>query len=208
MNAASSPAGQTPLNLVLPTPETTIVVGMSGGVDSAVAAARLKAQGYNVLALFMKNWQDVDGSACSAEEDFAQVEKVCAQLKLTYYAVEFQQEYWDHVFTHFLREYEQGYTPNPDILCNREIKFKYFWQKALALGGMVATGHYAQTKSINGETALLKGAYPGKDQSYFLYTLKSNILQKVCFPVGDLLKSEVRRYAQDLNLSNATRKDS
>ena len=203
----SSPTVNTPLNIILPAPDTTIVVGMSGGVDSAVAAARLKAQGYKVLAVFMKNWQD-DGEGCSAEEDFAQVKKVCAQLKLDYYAVEFQKEYWDHVFTHFLQEYEQGYTPNPDILCNREIKFKSFWQKALALGGMVATGHYAQTKLIAGETALLKGSDPGKDQSYFLYTLKSSILQKVCFPVGDLLKTEVRRYARELNLSNATRKDS
>ncbi|MEI8346545.1 MAG: tRNA 2-thiouridine(34) synthase MnmA, partial [Pseudomonadota bacterium] len=185
-----------------------IVVGLSGGVDSAVAAALLKEQGHEVIALFMKNWEEKDGP-CPAEEDYKDVVAVCEQLDIPYYAVEFIKEYQEQVFSHFLKEYEMGYTPNPDILCNREIKFKVFWEKAKALGGeFLATGHYAQNPQVGGEYTLHKGVDPGKDQSYFLYTLDKNILKNVLFPVGGLLKKEVREIAARWNLPNKDKKDS
>jgi tRNA-specific 2-thiouridylase len=187
---------------------TTVVVGMSGGVDSSVAAQLLREQGYRVIGLFMKNWEEKDeNGVCTSARDFEDVARVCDKLEIPYYSVEFVKEYWEHVFSHFLVEYEAGYTPNPDILCNREIKFNLFMKKALdEVGGdFLATGHYAR---VGTEHRLLKGVDPGKDQSYFLYTLKSEILRRVLFPVGELPKSEVRRLATAAGLATATKKDS
>jgi tRNA-specific 2-thiouridylase len=187
---------------------TTVVVGMSGGVDSSVAALLLREQGFRVIGLFMKNWEEKDeNGVCTSTADYEDVVRVCAKLDIPYYGVEFIKEYWDNVFTHFLAEYQAGYTPNPDILCNREIKFNVFMKKAIEeMGGdFLATGHYAQVGS--GGT-LRKGFDPGKDQSYFLYTLKSEILKKVLFPIGDLPKSKVRELALQAGLATAAKKDS
>ena len=187
---------------------TTVVVGMSGGVDSSVAAHLLREQGYRVIGLFMKNWEEKDeNGVCTSAQDFEDVRAVCNRLDIPYYSVEFVREYWDNVFTHFLREYEAGYTPNPDILCNREIKFNLFMKKALnEVGGdFLATGHYAR---VGNDFELLKGLDPGKDQSYFLYTLKNEILKKVLFPIGDIQKSQVRKVAESAGLATARKKDS
>ena len=148
-----------------------VVIGMSGGVDSSVCALLLKEQGYEVIALFMKNWEEhAEDGICRSAQDYDDVVKVCEQLGIAYYAVNFVQEYREQVFTHFLNELREGHTPNPDILCNREIKFKVFLEKALSLGAdLLATGHYCQ---IGEENTLYKGADPNKDQSYFLYTLE------------------------------------
>lgn len=177
---------------------------MSGGVDSSVAALLLKEQGYEVIGLFMKNWEESSG-ACNAAEDYQDVIRVCDTLGIPYYTVNFTEEYWSNVFTHFLEELKLGYTPNPDILCNREIKFKALFQKAMELGAdYLATGHYAQTE--NG--FLLRSADTAKDQTYFLYTLKKSILEKVLFPVGHLKKEEVRALAHQHGLATASKKDS
>lgn len=188
------------------TKKKTVVVGMSGGVDSAVSAYLLKQEGYEVIGLFMKNWEEKDGQGvCRSEADFADVVRVCEQIDIPYYSVNFVQEYWDNVFAHFLDELRAGYTPNPDILCNREIKFKVFLEKALSLGAdYLATGHYCQID----HGKLLKGKDPGKDQSYFLYTLSHEKLDQVLFPVGHLEKSEVRAIAHREKLANAAKKDS
>lgn len=185
----------------------TVVVGMSGGVDSSVSALLLKQQGYNVIGLFMKNWEETDASGhCTSTQDFEDVVRVCETLDIPYYSVNFVQEYQDLVFSHFVEELKQGWTPNPDILCNREIKFQVFFQKALQIGAdYLATGHYCQT---NPEGLLFKGADPGKDQTYFLYTLKKEILQKVLFPIGHLPKKEVRKIALEHGLATAEKKDS
>lgn len=181
----------------------TVVVGMSGGVDSSVVAALLKEQGYDVIGIFMKNWEDDE--ECPAALDYQDVSLVATHLGIPYYSFNFAKQYWDKVFAHCLKQFQAGYTPNPDILCNREIKFKVFLEKALSLGAdFVATGHYAQTK----EGHLFKGADPEKDQSYFLYTLKSEQLNKVLFPIGHLTKSEVRRLAHQMDLATAAKKDS
>ena len=181
-----------------------VVVGMSGGVDSSVSALLLKEQGYEVIGLFMRNWEDKDGS-CTASQDYDDVIRVCNTIGIPYYTINFAQEYLDSVFSHFIRELKLGYTPNPDILCNREIKFKVFFQKALELGAdYLATGHYAQTQ--NG--LLLKSVDSEKDQTYFLYTLKKEILEKVLFPIGHLKKDEVRQIAKEHGLSTAEKKDS
>lgn len=186
----------------------TVVIGMSGGVDSSVAAFLLKEQGYQVIGLYMKNWEEEDGSGvCHAVQDYEDVVKVCEQLSIPYYSVNFAQEYWEHVFTHFLTELKQGYTPNPDILCNREIKFKLLFDKARSLGAdFLATGHYCRIEQDN--SALLKGLDPQKDQSYFLYTLKQTLLPSLLFPVGSLEKKEVRILAKKANLATAEKKDS
>jgi tRNA-uridine 2-sulfurtransferase len=187
----------------------TVVVGMSGGVDSSVSALLLKEQGYNVIGLFMKNWDEKssDGN-CSATKDFEDVIKVCETLDIPYYSVNFIQEYWDFVFTHFLEELKKGFTPNPDILCNREIKFHLFFKKAMQIGAdFLATGHYAQV-GANSPHTLLKGLDPGKDQTYFLYTIKEKILEKVLFPIGHLHKKEVRALALKHGLATAEKKDS
>ena len=188
------------------TSKKIVVVGMSGGVDSSVSALLLKQQGYEVIGMFMKNWEEADAQGvCNASKEYADVVAVCEQIGMRCYSVNFVKEYREHVFTHFLEEYRQGYTPNPDILCNREIKFKAMYEKALELGAdYLATGHYCQTDGVH----LLKGRDPGKDQSYFLYTLKSDILSKILFPVGHLLKSEVRDLARQHGLATSEKKDS
>lgn len=188
----------------------TVVVGMSGGVDSSVSALLLKLQGHNVIGMFMKNWEEKDdGGKCISSKEYDDVVKVCEQLEIPYYSVNFVQEYWDNVFVHFLEDLKQGYTPNPDILCNREIKFKAFYAKAMSLGAdYLATGHYCQTLPIGDDLALVKGSDPNKDQSYFLYTLKSEILKNVLFPVGALEKKAVRAIAKEHGLATSEKKDS
>lgn len=185
----------------------TVVVGMSGGVDSSVSALLLKQQGFNVIGLFMKNWEETSSDGqCTSAKDFEDVIRVCEKIDIPYYSVNFVQEYMDNVFTHFLEELKQGFTPNPDILCNREIKFQVLLAKAFQIGAdYLATGHYCQTSK---DGLLLKGMDPGKDQSYFLYTLKKEILQKVLFPIGHLPKTEVRKIAAEYRLATAEKKDS
>ena len=188
----------------------TVVVGMSGGVDSSVAALLLKQQGYNVIGLFMKNWEedDLDGN-CTAEDDYADVRRVCSLLDLPYYGVNFAKEYMDRVFSYFLEEYKAGRTPNPDVLCNREIKFKDFKQTAKRLGAdYIATGHYCDILHDNGVHYLLKAKDQNKDQTYFLNQLSQEQLDGVLFPLGKLDKSEVRRIAEQNGLATATKKDS
>lgn len=187
-----------------------VVVAMSGGVDSSVSALILKEQGYDVMGLFMKNWDETDErGVCTATLEFEDVASVCKCIGIPYYAVNFTAEYRDRVFADFLKEYQAGRTPNPDILCNREIKFQVLLDKALELGAdYLATGHYCQVKKIHGKSQLVKGADPGKDQSYFLYTMKHQILDKVLFPVGGILKPEVRELARKYGLSTSEKKDS
>lgn len=181
-----------------------IVVGMSGGVDSSVSALLLKQQGHEVIGLYMKNWEDIDGS-CPGVADYEDVVRVCDTLKIPCYTINFVEEYKASVFSHFIEELKLGYTPNPDVLCNREIKFKALFQKAKELGAdFLATGHYAQVK--DGE--LLRSADLAKDQTYFLYTVKSEILREVLFPVGHLNKKEVRKIAVEHGLATAEKKDS
>ncbi len=167
-----------------------VVLGMSGGVDSSVAALLLKEQGYDVIGLFMKNWDDTDELGnCTATEDFEDVRRVASQLGIPYYSVNFEKEYRDKVFQYFLDEYEKGRTPNPDVMCNKEIKFGEFMEKALQLGAdYIATGHYAQVEETDGTHRLLRGADPNKDQTYFLYTLGQEQLSKTLFPIGHLQK--------------------
>lgn len=187
-----------------------VVVGMSGGVDSSVAALLLKEQGYDVVGIFMKNWDDTDENGrCTAEEDFEDVVKVCNQIGIPYFAVNFEKLYWDKVFTYFLDEYKAGRTPNPDVMCNKEIKFKAFLEHAFNVGAdYVATGHYARIARKNGRIELLRGVDENKDQSYFLNQLTRKQLEKVLFPLGDLLKTEVRKIAADYGLATAKKKDS
>lgn len=188
----------------------TVVVGMSGGVDSSVSALLLKEEGYDVIGLFMKNWEEKDErGVCKASLEYEDVLKVCDKIGIPCYSVEFTKEYQENVFKHFLEGYKKGYTPNPDILCNREIKFHHFLNKALSYGAdYLATGHYVQNISIDGKKHLVKGKDPGKDQSYFLYTLKESILEKVLFPIGNLQKSEVRAIAKKHDLITHDKKDS
>jgi tRNA-specific 2-thiouridylase len=190
--------------------ETMVIVGMSGGVDSSVCAALLKEEGYNVVGLFMKNWEEFDEhGVCESSKEYADVVAVCEKLDIPYYSVDFIKEYRDQVFSHFVEEYKLGFTPNPDVLCNREIKFKVFFEKARELGAdFLATGHYCQKDLVNGEYVLKKGADPLKDQSYFLYTIKSEILKHVLFPIGHLPKTEVRRIATKYDLATKDKKDS
>ena len=190
--------------------QQTVIVGMSGGVDSSLSALLLKQAGYRVIGLFMKNWEEEEHLGhCPATQDYEDALSVCHQIDIPLYSVNFVEEYWDHVFAKCLKEYELGYTPNPDILCNREIKFKAFFNKALELGAdLVATGHYCRTL-LQGDTWILgRGLDPEKDQSYFLYTLKASILKKVIFPVGALSKKEVRKLAAQHALPTSQKKDS
>ena len=188
----------------------TVVVGMSGGVDSSVAALLLKEQGYNVIGLFMNNWEEKDEcGACTAEDDFADVRRVANAIGIPYYSVNFAKEYMDRVFSYFLAEYKAGRTPNPDVLCNREIKFKDFKEKALELGAdYIATGHYCDILHDGDMHYLLKAKDQGKDQTYFLNQLSQSQLDKVLFPLGKLEKGEVRRIAEKYGLATATKKDS
>ncbi len=190
--------------------ETSIIVGLSGGVDSSVAALLLKQQGYNVSAVFMKNWNEDDNEAyCPAAEDFADAQSIAAELNIPFHGVNFAAEYWDNVFAYFLAEYKAGRTPNPDILCNKEIKFKVFLDYALSQGAeKIATGHYARVTEDKGQFFLLKGKDHNKDQSYFLYTLGQYPLSKTLFPVGELEKPEVRQLAQTQQLATWDKKDS
>jgi tRNA-specific 2-thiouridylase len=193
-----------------------IVVGLSGGVDSAVTAHLLKQQGHEVIGIFMKNWEDDDQSEedskyCSSNIDFVDAAAVADVLDIEIEHVNFAAEYRDRVFSEFLREYQAGRTPNPDILCNAEIKFKAFLDHAMRLGAeKIATGHYARVRqnTQNGLFELLKGLDPAKDQSYFLHRLNQAQLSKTLFPVGELHKTEVRRIADEIGLPNARKKDS
>lgn len=189
--------------------DTRVVIGMSGGVDSSVAALILKQQGYNVIGVFMKNWEEKDEFGyCTAAEDYEDVRAVCDQIGIPYYGVNFQKEYWDRVFTYFLDEYKRGRTPNPDVMCNKEIKFKAFLEYAMKLGAdYIATGHYARV-GYDGEYRLLRGVDSNKDQTYFLCMLGQYQLSKTIFPVGSLNKSEVRKIARDNNIKTAEKKDS
>ncbi len=188
----------------------TVVVGMSGGVDSSVAAALLKEQGYNVIGLFMNNWQEDDeDGCCTAAADWEDVKRVCTMLDIPYYSVDFSKEYLERVFSYFLEEYKKGRTPNPDVLCNREIKFGPFLEYAKKLGAdHIATGHYASTRKEDGKTYLLKALDDNKDQTYFLNQLSQSHLKDVLFPLGDMVKSDVRKIASKYNLSTASKKDS
>ena len=187
-----------------------VVVGMSGGVDSSVAALRLKEQGYDVIGIFMKNWDDTDqNGVCTATEDYNDVIEVCNQIGIPYYAVNFEKQYWDKVFTYFLDEYKAGRTPNPDVMCNKEIKFKAFLEHAMSLGAdYLATGHYARVEYRDGEYKMLRGIDENKDQTYFLNQLGQEQLSKVLFPLGDIEKPKVREMAKQANLATATKKDS
>lgn len=192
-----------------------VVIGMSGGVDSSVSAWLLKEQGYEVIGLFMKNWEDDDDSEyCSTRQDWIDAVSVADVVGVDIEAVNFASEYKDRVFAEFLREYQAGRTPNPDVLCNAEIKFKAFLDHAMHLGAdMIATGHYARVREVAsgpnaGQTQLLKAVDASKDQSYFLHRLNQAQLSKTLFPLGEIRKTEVRKIAEQLKLPNATKKDS
>ena len=187
-----------------------VVVGLSGGVDSAVSAHLLKAEGHEVIGIFMKNWEDDDDDEfCSSRQDFLDAASVADVLGIEIEHVNFAAEYKDRVFAEFLREYQAGRTPNPDVLCNAEIKFKAFLDHALRLGAEhIATGHYARVRAAGRGCQLLKGLDPAKDQSYFLHRLTQAQLSRTLFPVGELRKTEVRRIALEIGLPNAQKKDS
>jgi len=187
-----------------------VMVGMSGGVDSSVSALLLRDQGYQVEGLFMKNWEEDDTDTyCSASQDAADAQAVCDKLGIKLHTINFAAEYWDDVFEHFLAEYRAGRTPNPDILCNKMIKFKAFLDYATALGAdYIATGHYVRNRYQHDKWELLKGVDANKDQSYFLYTLGQTQLAKTLFPVGELPKPEVRRLAAQAGFDNSEKKDS
>jgi len=194
-----------------PNQNTRVVIGMSGGVDSSVAALLLKEQGYEVIGIFMKNWDDTDEFGhCTAEEDAEDVRRVCDQIGIPYYTVNFEKQYFDKVFSYFLDEYKRGRTPNPDVMCNREIKFGDFLKKAEELNAdFLATGHYAQVvRDDNGVTKLLRGIDTNKDQTYFLNALNQQQLAKAMFPIGHLPKPEVRKIAEAAGLYTAKKKDS
>ena len=194
------------------TAKARVVVGLSGGVDSAVTAWLLKQQGHEVVGIFMKNWEDDDDSEyCSSRQDFLDAAAVADVIGIEIEHVNFAADYKDRVFAEFLREYQAGRTPNPDVLCNAEIKFKAFLDHAMRLGAdKIATGHYARVRfnAVTQRHELLKGLDPTKDQSYFLHRLNQAQLAKTLFPVGELHKSEVRRIAADIGLPNAKKKDS
>ena len=189
----------------------TVVVGMSGGVDSSVAALLLREQGYDVVGLYMVNWEEEgENGCCTAEQDYEDVRRVCNKLDIPYYTVNFAKEYAERVFRHFLEEYEAGRTPNPDVLCNREIKFGPFKEYARALGAdLIATGHYCGIEhAADGRHYLLKAADANKDQTYFLNQVTQPQLEGVLFPLGGLQKAQVRAMAEKYGLSTAKKKDS
>ena len=191
-----------------------VVLGMSGGVDSSVAAILLKEQGYDVIGVFMKNWEEKDeNGVCMAEEDYKDVIAVAEQLGIPYYSVNFVKEYWDKVFTYFLDEYKKGRTPNPDVMCNKEIKFRAFLDYAMKIGSdYVATGHYArivhEEKDGKIKSTMLRGIDDNKDQTYFLCQLNQEQLEKVLFPLGEYTKPQIREIAEKYNLATAKKKDS
>jgi tRNA-uridine 2-sulfurtransferase len=185
-----------------------VIVGLSGGVDSSVAAYLLLQQGYHVEGLFMKNWED-NAETCTAAKDYADAQSVCEKLSIPLHTANFSERYWQQVFTHFLNELRRGRTPNPDILCNKEIKFTAFLEHALALGAdYIATGHYAKIQYADNYYQLLKSVDHNKDQTYFLYTLNQQQLRHSLFPIGELCKPDVRQIAKKLGLLNAQKKDS
>ena len=189
---------------------TKVVVGMSGGVDSSVVACLLKEQGYEVIGLFMHNWEEDDeNGVCTSVTDYEDVKRVCNKIGIPYFSVNFASEYLDRVFKYFLEEYEKGRTPNPDVLCNREIKFGPFLEYAKSLGAdYIATGHYAKVERKDGKTYLLKAKDTNKDQTYFLNQLNQEQLKDVLFPLGDMVKPDVRKIAEKYGLSTAEKKDS
>jgi tRNA-specific 2-thiouridylase len=191
-------------------PPGTVVVGISGGVDSAVAALLLQRRGLPVIGMFMRNWEEDERSpGCRAEDDRKDAVAVCGRLGIPFHGRNFAAEYWDGVFRHFLEEYAAGRTPNPDVLCNREIKFKTFLEHARQLGAeRIATGHYARTARAGGRWQLLRGVDTGKDQSYFLHALGQEQLAQTLFPVGDLPKATVRALAREAGLPVHAKKDS
>ncbi|MFT4719665.1 MAG: tRNA-specific 2-thiouridylase [Candidatus Azotimanducaceae bacterium] len=201
---ATSPTGDKPAT------DTKVIVGMSGGVDSSVAALLLRDAGYQVQGLFMKNWEEDDGTEyCTAQADLVDARRVCERLGIELFEANFAAEYWDNVFAHFLEEYRLGRTPNPDILCNREIKFKVFLEYAQLLGAdLIATGHYARLKHENGQAHLLKAVDHNKDQSYFLQSVAGDQLRHCLFPVGELHKPKVRAIAEAHGLATFDKKDS
>jgi len=193
------------------TPEKEkIIVGMSGGVDSSVSAHFLLQQGFEVEGLFMKNWEEDDSQEyCSATTDLADAQQVCDKLDIPLHTVNFSSEYWDNVFEYFLEEYRAGRTPNPDVICNKEIKFKAFLEHAQSLGASrIATGHYVRTENKSGKTHLMRGSDPNKDQSYFLYLLNQQQISQALFPVGELDKSKVRLVAEQQGFDLFDKKDS
>lgn len=188
-----------------------VVVGMSGGVDSSVSALLLKQQGYDVVGVFMKNWDDTDDSGvCTATEDYEDVKKVADKIGIPYYAINFEKEYWERVFEYFLDEYKKGRTPNPDVMCNKEIKFKSFLDFAMDLNAdYIAMGHYAKTSvDENGVTHMMRPKDGNKDQTYFLNQLSQDQLDKVMFPLQNLTKPQVREIAEAAGLATAKKKDS
>ncbi len=199
-----------PSPLSSPSTKHRVVIGLSGGVDSAVSAYLLKKAGHEVIGIFMKNWEDDDNDEyCSSRQDFLDAASVADVIGIEIEHVNFAADYKDRVFAAFLREYQAGRTPNPDVLCNAEIKFKAFLDHAMARGAeMIATGHYARVRSVGDQVQLLKGLDPLKDQSYFLHRLQQHQLARTLFPVGELPKTEVRRIAEEIGLPNAKKKDS
>lgn len=191
--------------------QTRVVVGMSGGVDSSVTALLLKRQGYDVVGVFMKNWDDTDeNGVCTATEDYKDVAKVATKIGIPYYSVNFEKEYWDRVFKYFIAEYKKGRTPNPDVICNKEIKFKAFIDYSNQLGAdYVATGHYADLKrDAEGHMHLMRAKDQNKDQTYFLSQLDYEQLDKVLFPLANYTKPEIRQIAAEAGLATAKKKDS
>ena len=186
-----------------------IAIGISGGVDSAVSAYLLKKQGYDVMGVFMKNWNEEDeNGVCTADQDFEDVRRICDTIDIPYYSVNFAREYWEKVFSIFLEEYKAGRTPNPDVLCNKEIKFKAFLDFCMEIGAEeIATGHYCRVNKLCG-TRLIKGRDTRKDQSYFLCTLEAKQLERVQFPVGGYTKEYVRQIAREAGIPVADKKNS